>query len=128
MTVNDENIKLKLDSGAQCNVMPRSSFVKLTTDNIRKSRTKLVSFSGHKINVVGKGTLLVQHKGKYFPVEFQLVDRDDLTPIIGLSTCLEMNLIKRVHEVTAAANKAEIKDHSNTDKILGEYQGVSVKR
>ena len=47
---------MKLDAGAQCNVFPYALYCKLTREKMRKSKTRLVSYTGHKIHVMGKAT------------------------------------------------------------------------
>ena len=123
--VNGTSTILKLDTGAQCNVMPNSLFSMLTNAKITKSKTKLLSYSGHSIRVIGKSTLLIGHKGKYFPVEFQVVSSEtDALPIIGLPTCLEMNLIKRIYTVNTHTSATGAEEQTNADKIMEEFRDV----
>ena len=44
----------------------------------------LMSYSGHRLDTVGKVTLLVSTKDKYVPGEFELV-KNKATPIFGLN-------------------------------------------
>ena len=53
--VNGTSTILKLDTGAQCNVMPNSLFSVLSNAKITISKTKLLSYSGHSIRVIGSG-------------------------------------------------------------------------
>lgn len=52
--VNGTSTILKLDTVAQCNVLPDSLFAKLSKAKITKSKTKLLSYSGHSIKVLRK--------------------------------------------------------------------------
>ena len=52
--VNGTSTILKLDTVAQCNVLPDSLFAKLSRAKITKSKKKLLSYSGHSIKVLGK--------------------------------------------------------------------------
>ena len=97
--VGKRDIALKLDTGAQCNVMPYETYQRLTKDKPVRSKTKLVSYSGHSIKVIGKNTVPLEHKGKFYPVEFQIAEKRDVAPVLGLQTCLELNLIKGVFTV-----------------------------
>ena len=47
--INTEKTKFKIDTGAQCNVLPLSTYHKLigTKGKLSKSKVKLISFSGH---------------------------------------------------------------------------------
>ena len=71
---------MKLDTGAQCNVLPYSLYCKLTREKLRKSNTRLVSYTDHKIPVMGKATLPVKLKGKFHPVEFHVIEHP-ATPV-----------------------------------------------
>ena len=66
---------------------------------LTRSKVKLVSFCGHHTSPEGKITVLVQHKCKYYPVEFQVVDKQHQTPIIGVLTCQDLGLVKRMHSL-----------------------------
>ena len=84
---------MKLDTGAQCNVLPYALYCKLTRKKMKKSKTLLVSHTGHKVPVMGKVTLNVKLRGKTHPVEFEIIEHP-ATPVTGLQTCHELNLVK----------------------------------
>ncbi len=100
--INTEKTKCKIDTGAQCNVLPLSTYHKLigTKGKLSKSKVKLISFSGHRTTPEGKIVTLIQHKNKYYPVEFQVVDIQHTTPILGVLTSQELGLVKRMHTVS----------------------------
>ena len=49
---------------------------------------------GHKLNTIGKATLLEGTREKFTPVEFQVVDHKSQT-----QTCLDLQLIKMMYTV-----------------------------
>ena len=57
VVINKIQVNMKLDTGVQCNVVPYALYCKLTREKMRKSKTRLVSYTGHKIPVMGKATL-----------------------------------------------------------------------
>ena len=67
----------------------------------------LVSYSGHRLNTVGKVILLVSTKDKYVPVEFEIV-KNKATPIFRLKTCFELNQISRLYSLSESATSEEI--------------------
>uniref|UniRef100_H3AXF3 ribonuclease H n=1 Tax=Latimeria chalumnae TaxID=7897 RepID=H3AXF3_LATCH len=93
-------VKFKIDTGAQCNVISKCLCERLSVEKLQKSKAKLVSFSGHQIKVVGKITVLAQFKGKFYPVAFQVADAM-ITPVLGLTTCLEMKLVQKMFTLTS---------------------------
>ena len=99
--INTHKTKCKIDTGAQCNVLPLSTYHTLIgmTGKLSKSKVKLISFSGHRTTPEGKITTLIQHKNKYYPVEFLVVDIKHTTPILGVLTSQEMGLVQRMYTV-----------------------------
>ena len=91
--INGKKLEMKLDTGAQVNVLPLKVYTRLSRSPLIRSRDKLISYSGHKLNTTGKATLLVGIKDKFSPVEFQVVDHK-AQPVLGLQSCLELQLIK----------------------------------
>ena len=121
VVINSLQVTMKLDTGAQCN----SLYCKLTREKLRKSNTRLVSYTGHKIPVMGKATLSVNLKGKFHPVEFHVIEHP-ATPVIGLQTCNDLNLVKRVSAVDTQRVENSSSDTSNLDvnEILKKYEDV----
>ena len=97
LTLTKPNVKLTLEP----NVLPLSTYQKLIgkKDKLSKGKVKLISFSGHQTTPEGKITALIQHKNKYYPVEFQVADLQSTTPILGVLTSQELGLVKRMHTV-----------------------------
>ena len=93
MNISGHIVMFKLDSGAQCNVLLLHVYKSLSQAKLEKSMARLTSYTGHRMNTVGKTTLLLSHRNKYYPVEFQVVDCAEKEPVLGLSTCVDMQLI-----------------------------------
>ena len=112
-----KKLEMKLDTGAQVNVLPYKIYNRLSRNILKKSRVKLVSYSGHKLNTLGKATLLVGTKDAFSPVEFQIVDHK-VQPVLGLQTCLDLKLIKRMYTVNSDI------DTDDPNKLLKDYKDV----
>lgn len=106
-SIGNKHIKLKLDTGAQVNVMPLHLYKKLSRHPMMKSKARLVSYSGHPIETCGKTSLTITHKGKFYIVDFQIVN-SDVTPVLGLKSCQELNLVKRIYAVNNRKSSEEI--------------------
>ena len=51
-TVNDFNITFKLDTGAQCNIIPVATFNKIKNKpKLLKTKTTLKAYGGHNIDI-----------------------------------------------------------------------------
>lgn len=99
--VNGKKLNVKLDTGAQCNVVSRTTALQLGFDKVNKSVTKsIVSFNNVKTPVLGEFTANCStSKGNTVPIKFKVIDTD-VCPILGRDSCVKMNLIQRVEEIT----------------------------
>jgi hypothetical protein len=97
MDTNGSNVRYKLDTGAQVNVLPKSQYNRLIRKpKLKNTKVKLTAYNGTNIPVVGKCIVRVAHKKNCdVPVLF-IVAETTSQPILGLSTCENLNLVKRV--------------------------------
>ncbi|KAL9986304.1 hypothetical protein ACROYT_G000436, partial [Oculina patagonica] len=124
VVINKLQVNMKLDTGAQCNVLSYALYCKLTREKMKKSKTRLVSYTGHKMPVMGKATLNVKLRGKSHPVEFQIIEHP-ATPVIGLQTCHDLNLVKRVSSVdTQGEENLSSDNNQDVNEILKKYEDV----
>ena len=73
---------------------------------------------------MGKATLNVKLRGKTHPVEFQVIEYP-ATPVIGLQTCHELNLVKRVSPVDTKGEENLSNDtNQDVNEILQKYEDV----
>ena len=104
-----EQVNFKIDTGAEANVLPMAIARRLQS-KILPSTAGLTSYTRHRIINVGR-TLITLHstvdKQVKDSVWFELVD-GDFPPILGLSTSVELSLVKRIDVV-------------NTQSILDEF-------
>ena len=52
--MNEQRVTFKIDTGAQCNVISKETYDKVSRQPLTKSRAKLTAFGGHKIRACGK--------------------------------------------------------------------------
>ena len=98
LKIHSRDIKFKIDTGAQCNVMSRDTFMQASKQPLSRSKARLVAFGGQRITPVGKAVLLCEHKKKFRPIEFEVVD--NVSNVLGLGTCEELGLVKRVETLS----------------------------
>ena len=48
--------------------------------------------------------MAVEYKGRYHVIEFQMVD-EDLIPVLGLHTFIDLHLIQRLYTVTSSSTQ-----------------------
>ena len=89
-------IKFKVDTGSQVNILPVSVYNLLTTKSpLKKCNTKLTRYSEGNLKVVGCSHLSCRQKN----LLFYIVDTTQ-DPIMGLSASQELNIIKIMLNVT----------------------------
>ena len=115
-TVSFRNVQewFKLDTGAQCNVLPKAAYDKITTKPLQSSSEKLESYTKTRIKPVGKCELPCWVGGEEYQVCFQVVD-GNYVPLLGRETCEKMHLIQRINAV---------KDNSILDEFPEVFQGL----
>ena len=101
VTVNGKTLKLKVDTGAKCNVISLDTLKQVrnvyTIDNNRT--VKLVAYGGTVINT--EGTVLLEcqlSNHRYYSLQFHVVKRN-VQPLLGLPDCLEIKLMTLKDEV-----------------------------
>ena len=86
----------KIDTGAQCNVIPVESLENISPKpDLQPVNVKLSAYNGSKIPVVGKFSSTLDHKNNSFKVSFIVADSESV-PILVLKTSERLQLIKRI--------------------------------
>ena len=96
--MNQQKTTFKIDTGAQCNVIPQWLYYQVCKDPLKPSSASLVAFGGHKLHTCGKAKIPCQYKDLNYLVEFEVMDHN-VPNILGLITCIEMNLVQRIDTV-----------------------------
>jgi hypothetical protein len=90
LKINNMSIRLKLDSGAETNILTRHDFQKVVpkrqrNNKLKRSTAKLTAFCGHNIPVLGKCYLRCQYKNVTQILEFHVVETG--TSLLGCTSC-----------------------------------------
>lgn len=114
LSINKQDTRFLLDTGADTNILSLKTYKKLQLplSDIIKSSHKLSTFSGEILPTVGQCQVNILHNDKNFLLNFHILDRN-CQNIIGRKSCEDLKLVKRVHNV-------QFKDTSNKD-LLAEY-------
>lgn len=126
MLVNKKaKIQVKLDSGAQCNVISLASYNEIKTKNsvLKDTNTKISAFGGGSVQVIGKVDLLCKFNNRAKCIlEFVVVKgkQTNIPTVIGLPTLTKLNLIARVDSI----NVHELTDDKNVQELLTEFEDV----
>lgn len=128
--VNGTILPMKLDTGAQANVMSKQDFYKLPIlqkPKLHHTTQKLKGYNGNDIKVLGKVILKIEcnENGIQHNVLFYVVDGHDKT-LLSRNACVRLNLIKLVHKMDEEnVNYQWVYDEYKDlfDGTLGELQG-----
>lgn len=100
LKIGNEFLTVKLDTGAECSVLPKREASRLGLE-IEKSNTKrIVQYNNDSITVIGESRAKCESKGKSNMVIFKVVT-ENLTPILGRTMCEKLGLIVRVNKIDA---------------------------
>lgn len=121
MRISGHKARFKIDTGAQCNVIPESIH-RQVCEKFEKSRAKLVTYAGQCLEPKGKCLLLTEYKEKYHDIEFQNLD-EKVQPALGLKTCVRLSLIKRIGEVKTLSSQDVQEKYADVFEGLGCIKG-----
>ena len=84
MEIANELVKMQVDSGASCNVLPRK-FLPRDTE-IKRTNLKLTTYSKVNLKVLGVAKISLRNpkNKKKYRAEFAIID-EDYTPLLGSS-------------------------------------------
>jgi len=90
-------IRFQVDTGAQCNVVPLSTYKKATGDmslsKVSPAQTQLTAYGGGTLPVVGSVLLRVWRGNFRCRLDCKLVDSSVVRPLLGRKACLGMKII-----------------------------------
>ncbi|XP_074035798.1 uncharacterized protein [Leptinotarsa decemlineata] len=102
LLIENKPVTMKLDTGAMVNVIPENVLkkIKFNFRKIQKTEVKLNSYTNNELKVLGECYLNVRYKNENFDLFF--VVKTDSCPILGLDSCVQLNLIQRVNDIESA--------------------------
>ena len=113
--INDISVNFKIDTGAQFNVITEKLCKEAGIKNISKSTSRLISYSKDEVKTIGKSHVALEYKQKYHDAVVHVVDYD-VVPVLGLQTCLDLELVQRVNLVDENQSTAS----TDSDKYFQE--------
>ena len=121
--VNKTKVNFKLDSGSKASTIPESVYTKLNPKPVlHKVDTKLVGYGGSPVPCLGRCYTQVKNKGKEYNMSFYVV-KGNRQPLMGLSDCVRLGLVKRVNAVERDAKQNIADEYPDVFKGLGCLPG-----
>lgn len=100
--IGSQKLRLKLDTGAQCNVLPEK-YIRNANIELRKSKVKrLISYSDHRIDVIGEATVRCTIRKRNRDITFKII-KENASAILGWKSCEELGLVKKMNEIKTNA-------------------------
>lgn len=128
-------VKFRLDTGADCNILPAHLFNKLNLNNsLIKPKKTLRGITGHKIKALGVANLNIKTaKNQNFSFNTNFYVMNVNKALLSLDTCIRLKLIERkscnninnVQEARDSDNKEQVQvNEFKIDKLIENYKDV----
>ncbi|XP_060073561.1 uncharacterized protein K02A2.6-like [Ylistrum balloti] len=121
LNINGTNVRFKLDTGSQANIISDKLFNCLNVEpkiKLSDTATRLSSYTGNKIPIKGKCRLQCLNEN----VEFY-VAREDTVPLLGFKSCQDLGLVKVVM-MTEKVTEPSVDKQDPTSKFLEIFKGL----
>lgn len=119
---NGLTIMFKLDTGSEVNVINKNYYDRLEhKPELELAKVKISAYSGHPIDIIGKCKLTCKVKQLHKEYDFYVTTKQ-LTPILGIRACEELQLVKRLRAISTKDFKRTPKDIIENYKDV--FQGV----
>ena len=126
LDVNDQFIEFKIDSGAQCNIIPIHIFNQIKNKPpIQNSNTILRTYGGNTIPFIGVCTMTVKFQHKTVNALFYIVNVNNTKPLMGFNSSQDLNIItiSTVESDNKSKNNSILQQYDNIFKGLGKADG-----
>ncbi len=122
LTINSQTLKMKIDTGANCNVISHDKLVSIGVSYQRcKKNNKLNVYGGDKVKVIGQVSLDCEYRKKIHLLTFNVISQD-APSILGLPGIEELGLVQRVY--SASCDDELLQEFSDVFEGLGQIKGV----
>ena len=121
LNIDGQFIKFKLDSGAQINTINEGLYMKFKQKHkLLQTKIKIQAYFGGMMNPLGKVILPIKINKNVYREEF-IVIKGNFEPLLGLTSCLKLNLISRLDAIHVNKSK-ELKDERQ--EFIDHYHRV----
>ena len=128
LRIKDAKVRMKIDTGAEVDVMPLRVFNQVNDRNkesiltLKSTSTKLIGYGGNEIPVCGVCSAKCSFQGKILHTDFYVVETDSRS-VLGLDSCKKLDLI----QVMCAVHKKPAKIAGTESSELQEHKAIKVE-
>ncbi|XP_072330208.1 uncharacterized protein [Scyliorhinus torazame] len=126
LTVNQSQIRFRLDTGASANLIARSDLESLRVKPaILPSACQLLDYNGNAIEDSDNCQLEVTHKSRKAILSFEIVGSSKAS-LLGAQACKLLNLVQRVHSLSPDDTSAfqDTDFRAQLDPIINQHHHV----
>ncbi|KAI9565214.1 putative uncharacterized protein K02A2.6-like [Daphnia sinensis] len=118
-------VKFKVDTGAQCNVLPKQVFDKVVRIKQLKPGPRVTTYNRQPVHVVGQQQIDVVFNNISYSISCVVADEVDI-PVLGLPSCKVLNVDKLTDSIQITKAKSEPSPHQETSvtNLVNKYESV----
>ena len=121
--MNGKNVRIKLDTGAERNVMPTQVFSQIAnTEDIERSNLKFKGYGGSTIPVIGESFIRCAYNNIYKDVKFYNVESSSKIAL-GLESCQDFKLIKIIDEIKHSSS-GKVQEDADSKKLKTKTRSI----
>lgn len=123
----NKTVRFKLDSGADCNVIPKYIFDTLNiTDALISTNDMATNYEGKLLKVLGKCSLTLLHRNVKYKLDFLVIQTDKgVAPVLGRDSSSQLGLIVRNNSIAKVTMKVVGGNATNkVSMILAKYEDI----
>ncbi|XP_050303737.1 uncharacterized protein K02A2.6-like [Anthonomus grandis grandis] len=116
--IGNQIFAFKIDTGSDVNIISQDAFKKLRAKSkLTPTKTKLSSFSGHEINIIGSSNIKCSKNGKSLILKF-FITNVNTESVLGLQACIDLGIVAKIPPAPVEVI------HQPTEKIIKIYSDV----
>jgi len=92
--INNRSLNFKIDSAADCNVIPYPHFLtlKIPSESLEKSKRKAVNYGNNQVEVIGSIRIKLMIRNRIHNITYTVVEVDDV-PLLGRAMAERLGII-----------------------------------
>ena len=118
--IDGSPVKFKVDTGAQCNVLPKQIFDKVVKMPNLQPGPRVTAYNRQPVTVVGQQQLGVLFNNVRVDLSCVVAENVDI-PVLGLPSCKALNLVKLVDSLNVGTLSSALTEISVAN-LVSKYE------
>lgn len=120
--IDDSPVKYKVDTGAQCNILPKQHFDKVVKFQQLQPGPRVTAYNRQPVSEVGQQQLSIVFNNVHFNISCVVAENVDV-PILGLPSCKALNVVKLVDSLQVG-NMKSVLTETSVSNLVRTYESV----